>query len=517
MITITVGNVLGHAMPESYYRATHVLYVVRDNSRILYVGQAEHESTQERLLLHLAANIDATYRGQTLEPSSLGTYVLANAPKSNDWQIDLLTLDDCQLLAQAAHSRRLTVSDAEKFLIKSLAPELNRAFNWEPSRETNQATSPNKDAHRQRKARTLPQFSTEYIAMASGNPRTQQLYRYALQSFQKFAETTGVVPTFAPIPPNKLSRDMLVGYVSWLQESGAKNGTIHTYVSVIKEYLQWLENEANGLSRRRYNEMVLALERVTGPHMEKMPNERRRADIDVGKLLSYYGDKLNGPFPDTPEGRRQRLICLRNHAIFQTLYSTAGLAGEVAALSRGSIDSILTDLKHDASGYQPHPVPVAIVGQKGHRRLIFLTPTALDSIRDYLVARDESGPVVRTNNTSGQAEAVFVRHDRAPTGPISRAHVWYIVNRAAKDVFGTDERGKPLKRIGPRDFRHLRAQHLADDGMPFDTLQAMLGHASVSTTRRTYGDRPSQERLARELEQFSRDLNEATGDTSSEV
>jgi hypothetical protein len=46
---------------------------------------------------------------------------------------------------------------------------------------------------------------------------------------------------------------------------------------------------------------------------------------------------------------------------------------------------------------------------------------------------------------------------------------------------------------------------LYDDGMPIDSIQSLLGHTSVVTTRKIYAERTSPERLARELEAFGRD------------
>jgi len=104
--------------------------------------------------------------------------------------------------------------------------------------------------------------------------------------------------------------------------------------------------------------------------------------------------------------------------------------------------------------------------------------------------------------------ALFVRHDRDASASISTKTVWQIVNEAAKAVFGIDARGRPLKRVGPQQIRLLRAQHLYMAGMPLDTLQAILGHVGLLTTRKAYADASSPKRIARELEQYGRDPTE---------
>ena len=88
--------------------------------------------------------------------------------------------------------------------------------------------------------------------------------------------------------------------------------------------------------------------------------------------------------------------------------------------------------------------------------------------------------------------------------PITTKSLWQVVNEVAKAVFGTDSDGRPQKRVGPHDFRRLRAQNLYDDGMPIDLIQSLLGHTSVVTTRKIYAERASPEKLARGLEVFGR-------------
>jgi hypothetical protein len=72
MITITVGDVQRHAMPDEYFRATHCIYVVTDGAKVVYVGKAARQSTHERLLQHLAATMESAYHGGAGGPSELG-------------------------------------------------------------------------------------------------------------------------------------------------------------------------------------------------------------------------------------------------------------------------------------------------------------------------------------------------------------------------------------------------------------------------------------------------------------
>ena len=59
--------------------------------------------------------------------------------------------------------------------------------------------------------------------------------------------------------------------------------------------------------------------------------------------------------------------------------------------------------------------------------------------------------------------------------------------------------------MGPHAFRHLRAQHLSDEGMPITSLQTLLGHASISTTRDIYAPKTPSAALLEELSTYGRD------------
>jgi integrase/recombinase XerD len=59
---------------------------------------------------------------------------------------------------------------------------------------------------------------------------------------------------------------------------------------------------------------------------------------------------------------------------------------------------------------------------------------------------------------------------------LSRMGIWLIVRKAAKKS-GLE------KRVHPHTFRHSFATHLLQAGADMRSVQAMLGHRSVSTTQ----------------------------------
>lgn len=505
MITITIEDLLHSRLPDEYYQATYHIYIVRDGATMLYVGKAERQSVYERLLQHLAANTASDFYSQVSGPSELGQFIRANAPQSNHWHVDMLTLDECRHFAKPS-ARRISITQAERTLIQAYLPLLNRTH------VSRRPTPPSDDTQTQVSAQAekdnlipesipsssqvLPEYAAEFLASTSESPKTQETYRFALIRFQHFAEDEALASPQVPLQPDKLHQEVLAHFMVWLQNKDLKNNTMRTFIAAVKQYLLWLQDDNRLPGQLRVDEIYRYLEKKAGPHLRSIPQERRQADYAVGRLLNYYAQLLEIPLPNTPRGRRQKLAYLRNQAVMLTLYSTAGRAGEVAALTRGQVEDGQAQLAE-------------IAGQGGRKRLVYFTPEAQKAVQAYLAARaDSEASRLVTHELVSQHGALFVRHDRDTLTAISTKTIWQIVHEAALAVFGSDAEGRPLKRVGPHDFRHLRAQHLYDNDMPIDMIQAILGHSSIVTTRNIYASRTSAEKLIRGLEKYGRDPTE---------
>ena len=61
-------------------------------------------------------------------------------------------------------------------------------------------------------------------------------------------------------------------------------------------------------------------------------------------------------------------------------------------------------------------------------------------------------------------------------GPLSRQSLWAIVRRAAATA-------GLKRRVSPHVLRHSFASHLLEGGADLRSVQAMLGHADISTTQ----------------------------------
>lgn len=329
---------------------------------------------------------------------------------------------------------------------------------------------------------TLPSHSEHFLQDAcQPHSKTEASYRCALINFQRFMEAGHLTPKKTPLPPYALRRETLADYYSWLKEESYRNASIRLYLSAVGQYLTWLEASQLISTRLRVAEMQIVLNKKSQRGRRLRP-DRRGSDAAVGALLGCYEEELKQPLdPKQPRAKQYQLVTLRNHALLHTLYATAGRAAEVVSLQRADV------AEGQATQFE-------ITGKSNKKRMMFLTAPAQAAIQEYLKERTDS------------ASALFVSHGANKEQPLSTRALWGIVNEAAKKVFGTDRKGRPLKRVGPHAFRHLRAQDLSNEGMSITSLQTLLGHESIETTRRTYAPKTLPEKVLDELETYGQDL-----------
>lgn len=123
MITVTVGTILEKKITDTL---GHLIYVVRDEKLIFYVGQSRRD-VLTRFSEHLQ------------KPSRLGQLIGLNAPGSHQWTVDFYALADCAIFVRqkslfALQSwQHFDMDMAEQALIQAMQPVLNLDFNEKPT------------------------------------------------------------------------------------------------------------------------------------------------------------------------------------------------------------------------------------------------------------------------------------------------------------------------------------------------------------------------------------------------
>ena len=144
---------------------------------------------------------------------------------------------------------------------------------------------------------------------------------------------------------------------------------------------------------------------------------------------------------------------LRDRALLELMYASGMRASEVLSLR-------LEDLNLTA-GY------VVCTGKGSRQRMVPVGAHAARWVRRYLDAAR------RASVRRGDAGTVFVnRAGRA----LSRQGLWGILKRAAR-------RAGLRVSASPHMLRHSFASHLLERGADLRSVQAMLGHADISTTQ----------------------------------
>jgi integrase/recombinase XerD len=157
---------------------------------------------------------------------------------------------------------------------------------------------------------------------------------------------------------------------------------------------------------------------------------------------------LDAPPADDPTG-----IGVRDRAILELLYGCGLRVSELVGLDTDRVDLAAQHVR--------------VIGKGNKERRVPMGDEARERLHRFL-----SGP--RAAWTAGRpAEAVFVgrRGHR-----MSREAVWGLVRRWSA-VAGVAER------VTPHTFRHSFATHLLEGGADLRVVQALLGHASISTTQ----------------------------------
>jgi len=260
-------------------------------------------------------------------------------------------------------------------------------------------------------------------------------------------------------------------------ERGLAHNTLEAYGSDLREYLDCmasgaiaqadaieperiarhlLELHRRGLSHRsqaRHLAAIRGLHRflVRERHARRDPTEdletpRVRRGLPVFLTLDEVERLLGAPDPSKAAGARDR-------ALLEVLYATGLRVSELCDLTGEDVN--LRD------GY------LIAKGKGSKERTVPLGDWAVDWLKRYL---GTARPALLKDRSS---RFLFVS---GRGGRLTRQGVWKLLRRHARAA-GID------KALSPHKLRHSFATHLIERGADLRAVQAMLGHADLSTTQ----------------------------------
>jgi integrase/recombinase XerD len=252
---------------------------------------------------------------------------------------------------------------------------------------------------------------------------TLAAYRRDLTDFHRFLARGG--HTIGDVRP-----DDVVSYLEHARTRGLKPSSIARRLAAVR-----------GLYRHLVREEVLS--RDPTEHVDTP-----RAGRSLPKTLSR---EAAAALVEAIEGNDPRAV--RDRTLLEVLYATGMRASECLGLR-------LEDVNLNA-GY------ALCTGKRQKQRLVPLGEQAQGWVKRYLqIAR----PTFTRTKDCGR---LFVN---PRGGPLSRQSLWIVVRRAAAAA-------GLRRRVSPHVLRHSFASHLLEGRADLRAVQAMLGHADISTTQ----------------------------------
>jgi site-specific recombinase XerD len=255
----------------------------------------------------------------------------------------------------------------------------------------------------------------------NASSRTLKAYRQALTAFRAENKT----------PWKKCTVDDFRDYLFAIMKRGQARSYVRLQFSALRTLYQFLAAR-KGLRRNPVREVQL-------PKIEKkLPLVLTRQQIE---------ELLAAPTRVAKNRAAPVWMPLRDVAIMELFYSSGLRLSELAALDVADVDLFTESLRVLGKGRKERVCPVGL--------------PALEAISRYRAAGNiHSGPL-------------FINKARRR---ISTRSVWLILKRYLRHT------SIPIS-ISPHKLRHSFATHLLDRGADLRSVQALLGHASLSTTQ----------------------------------
>jgi integrase/recombinase XerD len=219
---------------------------------------------------------------------------------------------------------------------------------------------------------------------------------------------------------DQLQEEDLQRYLAWLRKQELAESTIERHIASLRAFYQFLVDREL---------------RDDNPSSDLTFRDRGRS------LPTVWSEREIESFLDVLDSKRDR-------ALFELLYSTGMRVSELTDLNWGD--------------YSPGERTVQVTGKGGKERIVPLGPKAAECLSEYrkTVEDEPQSPIFRNR-----------RGDR-------------LTSRGVRYLVDTYQPQCPVsKPLSPHVFRHSCATHMLNRGANLKTVQALLGHESLSTTQ----------------------------------
>ena len=282
----------------------------------------------------------------------------------------------------------------------------------------------------------------EYCEIERGrSPRTVSNYAFYLGRFVEFA---------GDIAPARITDELVHRYRLWLNDLVDKQGeplkknTQNYHLIALRSFLKFL-------SKR--DAESLAPEKI---ELAKMP-ERDVTFLESEEVERLMHSPMQFLEKATPS---QYLTALRDKAILELLFCTGLRVSELAGLKREDVS-----LKRNE---------FTVRGKGSKKRVVFMSDSARAAMKKYLESRRDVNPYLVVPHD--RAQNAKTRKKNTDAKPLTARTIQRIVERYARAAGIT-------KSVTPHTLRHSFATDLLRNGADLRSVQAMLGHSSITTTQ----------------------------------
>jgi integrase/recombinase XerD len=263
-----------------------------------------------------------------------------------------------------------------------------------------------------------------YLIVEKGFSRnTAVAYSHDLQAVCGYLQEKGVAHWQQVEPPH------LFGYLEQLGGT-LSNRSKARRLAALRSFFRYLEQQG----------------KITGNPASRLHFPRLRVTLPKTMAAGEVEALLSRPDSATPLGQRDR-------AMFEILYATGLRVSELISLRLQQV--------HLAVGY------LAVRGKGDKERLVPMGEWACEALQTYMA--DGRRKLLGKRD----AAELFLNHRGRS---LSRQGVWKTIKHYAV-LAGIKQN------LTPHMLRHSFATHLLENGADLRSLQAMLGHADISTTQ----------------------------------
>ncbi len=280
----------------------------------------------------------------------------------------------------------------------------------------------------------IPQY-LEYLEIELGrSQKTIENYDHYLQRFLNF-----VHKEFKIDKPSNLTLDIVHKYRVYLHRYEISDGvtfkisTQNYHVIALRNFLKYLA---------KIDISTLAAEKI---EISKVP--QREVEFLEPEEVTRLLESANGP----------NRAAKRDRALLELLFSAGLRVSEIV-----SIDIEDINLKRQE---------FSVRGKGDKIRIVFVSNTAKDAIEEYLTARTDIDPALFIRDKTGTNKEADAKGLRLTPRSVQRIVKHYATKAGI------------VKNVHPHTLRHSFATDLLQSGADIRSVQAMLGHANITTTQ----------------------------------